>query len=117
MDNREHLDLTSTVSSTSLESTATEVIPKKPRLAKTPRDQFFTIVTKNEKNWSAKCLLCAEVVLDSIGVTSNVNRHVKIHHRVEFDQWTKQLSEVDPNQPKLIDFVSKKNQSSSCLKR
>ena len=60
-----------------------EVVLNKLRIAKIARDQFFTSIIKNEKNWSAKCLLCSEVVLDNLGVTSNINRHVKVHHRIE----------------------------------
>ena len=56
-------------------------------------DQFFTHIIKNERNWSAKCLLCNEVILDNLGVTSNVNRHVTTRHKAAFDEWSRQLIE------------------------
>ncbi|CAF1546150.1 unnamed protein product [Adineta ricciae] len=55
------------------------------------------------------------VVANTIGVTSNLDRDVKTHHRVEFDQWSRQLNKDDPNQTKLVDFVARKIQSSPCL--
>lgn len=118
MENCDHLDSISSTPPNSLESQGTnELVVKMQCVAKTARDQFFTTVNKREENWSAKCSPCGEVVTDTIGVTSNLNRHVKTRHRVEFDQWSKQLSEGDANQPKLVDYVTKKNQSSPCLKR
>ena len=118
MNNCENLDPTISASLTSPESTPTkEVTVRRYSIRKTARDQFFNGIVKNEKNWSAKCLLCGEVVLDNLGVTSNINRHVKTHHKTEFDHWSKQLNESNQSQPKLDDFFSNKNQPSSCLKR
>ena len=55
-------------------------------LAKTVRDLFFIDIIKSEKIWSAKCLIYEETVFDSIGVTSNVNRHVKKNHQTEYNE-------------------------------
>ncbi|CAF4060073.1 unnamed protein product [Rotaria sp. Silwood2] len=52
-----------------------EAISKEQHFSKTIRDQFFTNISKNEKNWSATCLICNEIVFDNVSVTSNVNRH------------------------------------------
>lgn len=116
MNNPESPDSTSsTLSTLSVSTSSCEIIPRKHNVAKTARDKFFTNILKYEKNWSAQCLLCDEVVLDNLGVTSIINRHVKIHHKTEYDKWSKELHELDQRQPKLVDFISKKNQSPSSL--
>ncbi|CAF1098972.1 unnamed protein product [Didymodactylos carnosus] len=110
--------LSSTVQTSSLISISPrEVTPKEHDVVKIACDKFFTNVTKYEKNWSAQCLLCEEVVFDNLGVTSNVNRHIKNRHKVEYAEWSKELNELDQRQPKLTDFISKKNQSPSSSKQ
>ncbi|CAF1441196.1 unnamed protein product [Rotaria sordida] len=89
-----------------------EATSKEQHFSKTIRDQFFTNISKNEKNWSATCLICNEIVLDNVGVTSNVNRHVKKKHQAEYTEWSNKLNELDRQQPKLFDFISKKRSSS-----
>ena len=77
-------------------------------LAKTVRDQFFTDIIKSEKNWSVKCLICEETVFDNIDVTSNVNRHVKKNHQTEYNEWFQKSKQSAQQQPRLLDFISKK---------
>ncbi|CAF3244182.1 unnamed protein product [Rotaria sp. Silwood2] len=110
MDNAESSNTNSTIStSSSISSTPkskSEATSKKQRVGKSVREDFFTNIAKNDKNWSAKCLLCDDTVYDNIGVTSNVNRHVKNHHQTEYTAWLNKLNGLDRQQPKLLDFIN-----------
>jgi hypothetical protein len=103
------ISIASSISICSTSKTTNEATPKKQRVAKTVRDEFFRNVIKNEKNWSATCLICDEIILDNIGVTSNVNRHMKNYHQTAYIEWLNKLNELDRQQPKILNFVSKKN--------
>ncbi|CAF4150410.1 unnamed protein product [Rotaria magnacalcarata] len=110
----------SSSSTTSLSATPkskNELSSKNEYFAKTVRDQFFRDIIKNEKNWSAKCAICEETVLDNIGVTSNVNRHVKRNHQTAYNEWFQKLKQSEQQQPKLLDFISKKGRVSSPSKQ
>lgn len=111
----------STTSSSATSKSANELTSKSQGCARTVRDEFFTNITKNEKNWSAICSICNETVFDNIGVTSNVNRHVKKNHQVEYNQWCQKMkqseSEQEQQQPKLFDFISKKRKVPSPSKQ
>ncbi len=119
MDNTESWSTNSTISSSSSVSISSTPksksaeASKKQRVGKSVRDNFFINVTKNETNWSAKCLICDDIVHDNIGVTSNVNRHVKTHHQTEYTEWLNKLNSLDQQQPKLLDFVNKNSLPSS----
>jgi hypothetical protein len=71
MDNAEFSNTNYTISSSlSISSTPkskSEATSKKQRVGKSVRDDFFTNITKNDKNWSAKCLICDDTVYDNIG--------------------------------------------------
>ena len=117
MDNIESSNTNSSISiSSSISLTPkskSEAVSKTQRVGKSIRDDFFTNITKNDKNWSGKCLVCDNIVYDNIGVTSNVNRHVKTHHQTEYNEWLNKLNGLDRQQPKLLDFVNKNALSSS----
>lgn len=108
----------STTSSSATSKSTNDLKSKNQGRARTVRDEFFTSITKNEKNWSAICTICNETILDSIGVTSNVNRHVKKNHLVEYNQWCQEMKESEQQQqPKLLDFMSKKRKVPSPSKQ
>jgi hypothetical protein len=118
INNTESFDVSSSIISipSPLRST-NQATPKKHDVTKTARDEFFTNITKNEKNWSAQCLLCNETILDNIGVTSNVNRHIKNRHKTEYAEWLNKLNKLAQQQPKLVDFTSKKSPLRSSSKQ
>ena len=76
----------STISLSKMSKSVNELSSKNQCLGRTIHNKFFMKIIKNEKNWSAKCLICDETVFVNIGVTSNVNRHVKINHRIEHNE-------------------------------
>ncbi|CAF2895039.1 unnamed protein product [Rotaria sp. Silwood2] len=108
---------TSTTSLSATPKSTNELSPKNECFAKTARDQFFTDIIKNERNWSAKCIICEETVYDNIGVTSNANRHVKKNHQTEYNEWSQKLKQSEQQQPKLFDYISKKRRVSSPSKQ
>ena len=41
---------------------------------------FFSLVGKDEKSWSATCKTCNKVVKGSLGINSNLIRHLFKYH-------------------------------------
>ncbi|CAF1511795.1 unnamed protein product [Adineta ricciae] len=81
-------------------------------IARTIRDEFYINIKSFEKNWSGECRVCHEVKYDNLGVTSNINRHVKSKHVKEYEEWCAELRSVDGCgiQQKISDMFVQKNE-------
>ncbi|CAF1482350.1 unnamed protein product [Rotaria magnacalcarata] len=96
----------SSVESTAAPSQNIDNIPK------TIKNNFFINITKYETNWSGECILCKKIQYDSIGVTSNMNRHVKSQHKTAYHEWINQLDQLsNKSQKRMSDVFMKTNET------
>ncbi|CAF3371732.1 unnamed protein product [Rotaria socialis] len=62
-------------------------------------------------------MLCRKnVVHDNIGVTSNLNHHIKNLHKTEYNEWSNKSKKLERQQPKLRDFIAKNTSLPSASK-
>lgn len=95
---------------------ATTIFISNDNIPKTVRDKFFLNIKTFEKNWSGECVLCHEIKYDKLGVTSNINRHVRTKHAKAYEEWSSELRSIDANNTQkkyricLLEIVKQREQ-------